>query len=246
MSEKGLRILRDERSLLMASLALATVVSWLYLIRMAGGMSAMPADSGFRAWPTFIMWAVMMIGMMVPTAMPGILTLAAAERRMRAARAPTVAYLIAIGYVLAWTAFSVGATAAQWVLHELALLSAAQSLNDPTLAGGLLVVAGAFQLTPVKHACLRYCRSPLGLLVEGFPSCPGSAVSVGMRLGLYCVGCCWALMALMFAGGVMSLFWMALLTFVILLEKVVANWHGFSNLLAAGLVVYGVWLMLGA
>ena len=246
MQTRALHYLRDDRAWLTAGLALATAVSWAHLVRMADMASAMPPAEGFRAWPTFLMWTVMMVAMMVPTALPGILAFATAERRTRTAGVSSLPWLLAAGYVVAWAGFSMVATGAQWMLHELAALSAAGALRSPLLAGGILVAAAVFQLTPMKEACLRHCRSPLGIVAQGLPPGRAAALGTGVRLGAYCIGCCWALMALMFVGGVMSLWWMARLTVVILLEKVVARWQRFTNLLAAGLAAYGTWLMLGA
>lgn len=245
MSATARRLVRDQRTPLVAGLVLAATASWLYLIRMAGEMPAMSAEPMFRAAPTLVMWAVMMVGIMVPTAMPGILAFAKAEMHTRPADRPTRSWALAAGYVLAWTGFAFAATGTQWLLHEAAVLSAAKALDSPVLAGGVLVTAGLFQFTPLKHACLRYCRSPIGLLLQGVPEKNGAVLTTGIRFGLYCVGCCWALMALMFVGGVMSLSWMALLTMFILLEKVVGRWRLFSSALGLTLAAFGLFVMSG-
>ncbi|UYG09176.1 DUF2182 domain-containing protein [Halomonas sp. M4R1S46] len=226
---------------LVASLILAAVASWAYMFDMAG----MPAmGGGFMAWSTFVMWTVMMVAMMLPTATPAILVFAAATTRPPGRSAP-LPYLFAVGYLLAWTGFAAVATAAQWGLHELALLSPGKALGAPTWAGALLLGAGLFQWTRVKDACLRGCRSPMGLVAEGLPDTAGRALRAGIRLGLYCTGCCWALMALMFVGGVMSLAWMAGLTLLILLEKLTHHPRRLSQGVGLGLIAYGGWLLLG-
>ncbi|MBB3232866.1 DUF2182 domain-containing protein [Halomonas stenophila] len=237
----SLQTLRHDRALLLACLGLATVLSWWYLVRMAGGMPAMEAPMPFRPWATFSMWMVMMVGMMLPGAAPGILMFAAARSRGRAGRA--LPYLFALGYLLAWAGYAALATATQGGLQALGLLTPSQALGG-SVPGGLLLAAGAFQWTPWKHACLRRCRSPLGMVAEGFPANRRRALSAGIRLGLYCAGCCWVLMALMFVGGVMSLAWMALLTLIILLEKVVSPWRRLADALGLALVAYGGWLLL--
>lgn len=237
-----LQPLRHERAMLIGCLSLAIVLSWWFLIRMAGGMPAMEGPMPFRPWPTLIMWMVMMVGMMLPGAVPGILLFVAA--RPQGSREATLPYLFTLGYLLAWAGYAVLATTSQWGLHALGLLTPTQALegNDP--AGLLLVAAGAFQWTPWKHACLRRCRSPLGMVAEGFPQTPHRALGAGLRLGLYCAGCCWVLMALMFVGGVMSLAWMALITLIILLEKVIVPWRHLANGFGLTLVAVGSWLVL--
>lgn len=227
---------------LVASLILAAVAGWAYLIDMATDMSAM--GGGFLAWPTFVMWTVMMVAMMLPTAAPAVLVFAATTRRLPGRSAP-LPYLFAGGYLLAWTGFAALATAAQWGLHELALLSPDQALGTPPWAGVVLLGAGLFQWTRLKDACLRGCRSPMGLVAEGLPESPGRALRAGGRFGLYCTGCCWALMALMFVGGVMSLAWMAGLTLFILLEKLTRHPRRLSQGVGLGLIAYGGWLLLG-
>ncbi|ATJ82462.1 DUF2182 domain-containing protein [Halomonas beimenensis] len=225
---------------LVASLALAAVAAWAYLIDMAG----MPAMGGFVAGPTFVMWTVMMVAMMLPTVAPVILVFAAATRRQPGRSAP-LPYVFAAGYLLAWTGFAAVATAAQWGLHELTLLSPDQALDAPTWAGMMLLGAGFFQWTRLKDACLRGCRSPMGLVAQGLPDRPVRALRAGLRLGLYCTGCCWALMALMFVGGVMSLAWMAGLTLFILLEKLTRHPRRLSQGVGMLLIGYGGWLLLG-
>ncbi|MDV6319533.1 DUF2182 domain-containing protein [Chromohalobacter sp. HP20-39] len=238
----SLQTLRHGRALLLACLALAIVLSWWHLIHMTGGMPAMDIAMSFRPWATFAMWMVMMVGMMLPGAAPGILMFAAS--RSRESKGDTLPYLFTLGYLLAWAGYSALATTAQWGLHTHGLLTTSQALSGNLLAGLLLMTAGAFQWTPWKQACLRRCRSPLGMLVEGFPTKRHRALTAGLRLGLYCAGCCWALMALMFVGGIMSLAWMALLTLIILLEKVIAPWKRLSDMLGLVLVAYGSWLLI--
>ncbi|SEL43904.1 DUF2182 domain-containing protein [Halomonas daqiaonensis] len=238
----SLHTLRHDRALLVGCLALATVLSWWYLVRMAGGMPGMEAPMSFRPWATFIMWMVMMVGMMLPGAAPGILMFAAARPQLRTGA--SLPYLFALGYLLAWAGYAALATTSQWGLHALGLLSYSRALNDSVPAGLLVLAAGAFQWTPLKHACLYRCRSPLGMVAEGFPASRVRALRAGILLGLYCAGCCWALMALMFIGGVMNLAWMALLTLVILLEKLVSPWKCLADGLGLALVAYGGWLLL--
>ena len=150
----------------------------------------------------FIMWAVMMAAMMLPTAMPMVTVFATLNRR-RSEAARTVAFVA--GYVALWTAFGAAATAAQWALQARGLLSPMIVSMSPALSAALLMIAGVFQFTPLKQACLRACRSPLGFLLTDWRDGLWGAARMGLRHGLYCLGCCWALMALLFVGGAMNL-----------------------------------------
>lgn len=227
---------------LVASITAAAALAWWYMIRMAGMMPAMPAD-GAPFVATVTMWTVMMVAMMLPGAMPSLLSMAALARR-RPGTAPLLPYLFAAGYLLAWTGYAVAAAGAQYALDAVSLFSAGSRVESSVLAGGLLVAAGVFQLTPLKDVCLRYCRSPFGLLAAGPLEGVRGTVGLGLRQGLYCIGCCWALMLLMFVFGVMNLAWMALLTLLILVEKLAGGrWHLVRGV-GVALVIGGVWLVL--
>jgi predicted metal-binding membrane protein len=136
------------------------------------------------------------------------------------------------------------ATGAQWVLHDAALVSAMGVSTSRWLGGGLLVAAGAYQFTGVKDACLRQCRSPLGFLLNEWRPGPGGAVVMGLRHGALCIGCCWALMALLFVLGVMNLWWIALVASVVLLEKIVPS-DALTKALGGSLMVWGTVLVIG-
>jgi predicted metal-binding membrane protein len=164
----------------------------------------------------FIMWAVMMAAMMLPTAMPMVSVFGSLNKR-QGEGGRTVAFVA--GYLVLWTVFAVAATAAQWALQSRGLLSPMIVSMSPVLSGALLMIAGAFQFSPLKQACLRACRSPLGFLLTDWRGGLSGAARMGVRHGLYCLGCCWALMALLFVGGVMNLLWIAALTLLIAVEK---------------------------
>jgi predicted metal-binding membrane protein len=169
---------------------------------------------------TFAMWAVMMVGMMAGSAAPVLLLFAAARAR-RAERGGRLAVLMfGLGYITVWIGFSACAALAQWVLHETALLSPTMAASNPYLAGAILIAAGAYQLTPWKGACLTQCRSPLGFLMTNWREGQFGALQMGIRHGAYCLGCCWALMCVLFVVGVMNLIWVAALTAFVLLEKI--------------------------
>jgi len=165
------------------------------------------------------------------------------NRNRGAAGRPTVsAGVFLLGYLVVWTAFSAVATTAQWGLHEAAVLSSGMALTSPLWAGAVLIMAGVFQWTPLKHACLSHCRSPLSFLMTEWREGASGALIMGLRHGVYCVGCCWVLMALLFVVGVMNLFWVAAISVFVLLEKTVPAGQGVAR--AAGLVLVGVGLFL--
>jgi predicted metal-binding membrane protein len=164
----------------------------------------------------FIMWAVMMAAMMLPSAAPMILWFAVLNRR-RSEGAKTLLFVAA--YLALWAAFSGAAVAAQWLLQSIGYLSPMIVSKSCVLNGALLLIAGVFQLSPLKHVCLRACRSPLGFLTSDWRDGLWGACNMGIRHGLYCLGCCWALMALLFVGGVMNLLWIAALAGLVAIEK---------------------------
>lgn len=247
-------MLTRERVVIVAGLLLLAALSWVYLFRLAGDMATLGAmQPVWKPWGaldallTFAMWAVMMVGMMVPSAAPMVLVFVAINRR-RAARGdaylPTGAFVL--GYLVVWTAFSALATLAQWALHSAALLSPMMTGTSPLLGGALLIAGGAFQWTPLKHACLARCRSPLGFLLGEWRDGPRGALVMGLRHGAFCTGCCWALMALLFVGGVMNLLWVALIAAFVLLEKVLPAGDAVAKAAGLGLVGWGAWMMLAA
>ena len=170
----------------------------------------------------FIMWSVMMIGMMIPSAAPMILLFARVQRRKLADQAPTARIAVfTTGYLLIWTSFSLIATGLQWALTELRLLSPMMESTSQFLAVGFLLTAGIYQLTPLKLACLKQCQSPIGFLTSHWKDGAPGSLSMGIEHGMFCLGCCWLLMTLLFVGGVMNLIWVAVIATFVLLEKVV-------------------------
>ncbi len=211
----------------------------------------MMADMGMRMdlpWGavdvffTFTMWAVMMVGMMMASAAPVVLLFAGMHRGRGAQRAPSRLFAFSAGYLLVWTAFSAGAALAQWALHQAALLSPAMTTASAPLSGAILIAAGVYQLTPFKGACLRHCRSPLGFLMSHWREGTSGALRMGVDHGTYCLGCCWALMCVLFVVGVMNLVWVAAIAIVVLVEKVgpagvvVARVAGVAMIAAGALV----------
>jgi predicted metal-binding membrane protein len=244
----------------LAGLVALVVVAWLYLVHLARDMAememhfamgmAMPLMqpwSGVELLFLFVMWGVMMVAMMTPSASPIILMFSALNRRRAQHQGPVVRTgLFAVGYLIAWTVYSAAAATAQWVLHGLALVSPMMVSTSPYLGGGLLVAAGIFQWTPLKRACLTQCRSPMGFIMTEWREGPLGALIMGVRHGVYCVGCCWMLMALLFVAGVMNLVWVAVIATFVLVEKVVPAGERVSQVAGVVLVLAGVALMIRA
>jgi len=158
----------------------------------------------------------------LPSAMPMVLVFAAANRSRRARGGdfvPTAVF--AAGYLIAWAVFGLAATFSEWGLEQAALVSPATQRVGPTLGAGITIAAGLYQLTPLKNACLAHCRSPLDFVLNHWREGAAGAVRMGLEYGFYCLGCCWVLMALLFAVGIMNLLWMAVLTAFVLIEKLV-------------------------
>ena len=227
---------RRDRFLVAGCIGVIAALAWAYLLYLGHQMSSsmeydrMMADMGMamsEPWRaadvlfTAVMWTVMMIGMMAPSAAPVLLLFAASVRARQPSSPfapPVVAF--AAGYLLVWTAFSAAAALAQWGLHETSMLSSAMAASSGWLSGSILIGAGVYQFTPVKGACLTQCRSPLGFLLGHWRSGTAGALRMGVRHGVQCLGCCWALMCVLFVVGVMNLLWVAALSAFVLVEKV--------------------------
>ena len=239
------------------------VLAWLYLWRGAGmGMSALDmttlslfphrqadvAGEMVSTWPLVAaMWWTMMIAMMTPSAAPLVLLYGLVLRRHAAPGQNS--YLLSLvllgGYLMVWLAFAIAATALQKALQPAGLLSGMMLWSKSSaLSAAVLAAAGLYQLSNLKHACLAQCRSPVRFLTEHWrPGYFGSFV-LGVRHGGYCVGCCWMLMALLFVGGVMNLIWIAVLTLIVLAEKLLPAGAMIGKLLGALLIVWAVATLL--
>ena len=251
-------VLKRDRAIVAFGLAGVAILSWTYLIYMDWGMRhmdvgmemvIMPAMEHWTAWDlvlVFLMWAVMMVAMMVPAASPVILLFAEINRRRNEQQGTLVATgQFLLGYLTAWTGFSVLATLAQWGLLTATLVSPTMESTSKALGAGLLLTAGLFQFSRLKYACLAHCRPPLGFLATEWRGGSWGAFRMGVKHGGYCLGCCWALMGLLFAFGVMNLLWVASISILVLAEKIVP----FKQLVspAAGLVFIGwaAWIVFG-
>ncbi len=223
-------LLRD-RWLVGAALVVAVGLCWAWIVPMALDMyGSMTGPSAWMMTDTWdlvhwglllAMWVVMMAGMMLPSAAPTLLLYAGVIRKSpESQRASAHVYAFAGGYLLVWTAFSVIATALQRLLAHLLLLTPMMESGNRLFGGALLIVAGSYQLTPFKRTCLESCRSPAAFLASHWQRGVAGGFRLGVAHGLFCLGCCWALMLLLFVGGVMNLWWIAALTVFVLLEKV--------------------------
>lgn len=242
-----------DRALILSGIGLVCALSWLYLIPAAldmyGSMNGLAAWMMQKQWTAtygvliFLMWAVMMAAMMLPSAIPALLTFSTIVRRRAQPDRPVArTYAFAGGYLLAWTLFSAAATVLQWLLAEAALLSPMMESASATMSGFLLVLAGIYQWTPLKRACLESCRAPLLVLSRRWRPGIEGALRMGLGHGLYCIGCCWALMLLLFVAGVMSLEAITAITVFVLFEKIMPFGELGGRLTGVAMIVTGLWI----
>jgi predicted metal-binding membrane protein len=219
--------LAAQRAVLVGAMALATAAAWMYLIRSGERMMGGPQHAVLIALPV---WAAMMIGMMLPGATPMFAAYAGVNERNGSRWQPLAAFVLA--YLSLWIGVSALGAWFQQALMGAGLLSHMGVSTRPLLSGALLVLAGVYQFSPLKQACLRRCRSPLGFLLTEWRPGTSGALKLGGRHGVECLLCCWALMALMFVLGTMNLVWMAALTVLMLVEKsapagqIIGRWSG--------------------
>jgi predicted metal-binding membrane protein len=219
---------------LVGSLLGVALVAWIVTVQRMRGMDAGPGtDLGTLGWFLGI-WVTMMAAMMLPAAAPTVLLFARVRRHAHTA-------MFVLGYLLAWTGYGLAAYALYRVVRSVAPAFVAWDERGPWVAGAALAAAGLYQLTPLKTVCLRHCRSPLHVLIGGRPGRLG-AVRMGIEHGGYCVGCCTGLMVALFALGVMSLLWMAVVTVAIVAEKALPGGELLGRVLAVALVAAGLWV----
>lgn len=231
------RPMMRDRLTVLASLLGVAAVAWIHLWRDAARMSSMSMAEAavVQVWsagwllPVFVMWTIMMVAMMLPSAVPAILLYGSMARknRERGSVLPSV-WLFTAGYLAAWTAFGLVATLLQAALRGAALVSPMMASSSNLLNGGLLIVAGVYQWLPAKHACLDKCRDPLQSFLFRWRSGASGTFRMGLEHGAFCTGCCWALMLLLFTAGVMNLLWVALIAAYVLAEKLLPapRWAG--------------------
>jgi predicted metal-binding membrane protein len=267
-------VLTRNRVIVLFALAVITVLAWAYLwslsrdmaVVMTAPMTSMPGMQempgmlmpaamapGFAPWSwqhalvQFAMWSVMMVGMMTPSVAPAVLIYSrVADQASRAGAqfAPPICF--ATGYLISWTLFAAVATAAQWGLERGALLTPMLVSANRAMGGGILLAAGAYQWTSLKDSCLAHCRAPLSFIQRhgGFKPGVRASVRLGFVHGLTCIGCCWALMALLFVAGVMNLLWIAAIMFLVLVEKIVPYGRTVARTAGAAAIVVGACMLV--
>ncbi len=261
-------VVRRDRTVVVAGLVGIVVIAWAYMLHLATGMQNMEAGMhagrspemdmqmllpNTAAWGvadvafTWIMWTVMMVAMMTPSVAPMVVLFTQISRQRRVQHNRFLATgVFLVSYLLVWTIFSVGATVMQFGLHAAALLSPIMMRTSPIVGGVVLIMAGIYQFTPLKHACLSRCRTPLGFLLNEWREGVHGAFVMALRHGSYCVGCCWLLMALLFVAGVMNLLWVATIAAYILIEKTLPVGQWLSRVLGVVSIGWGAWLIIRA
>lgn len=248
-------LFRRDRLVVGGGLVSVSALAWVYLLRLNWAMDGMkmsvamaaPLAQGWNAIDLvllFVMWSVMMIAMMVPSAAPMIVVFAQLNRQRQERENPAMpTALFLAAYLVVWAGFSAVAMLAQWGLHSAALLSPMMVSTSPVLGGLLLIAAGGYQWTSLKRACLVRCRSPLAFLLTEWRDGRRGAFLMGLKHGLYCLGCCSILMALLFVAGVMNLLWVTTIAAFILAEKVLPRGDVAGRLAGAVLVLAGFALL---
>jgi predicted metal-binding membrane protein len=245
---------RTDQTAVYVGLGGVTAVAWIVTVQLSAGMrtladsvdmaAAMPS-AGWQLLLTAGMWAAMMVGMMVPSATPMVLAYAEWTRRGpgNGRRLLAIASFLA-GYLVVWSAFSLLAASLHVALDRAGLVTSMGAIARPAAGGTLLVIAGLFQLSPWKESCLRACRTPFGFLVGEWRDGARGALTMGIRHGAFCLGCCWLLMAVLFVVGAMHLGWMAAIAVLVLIEKIAPRWLHIGQAGATVLVGWGTWTLL--
>ena len=247
-------ILKRDRIIVLAGLAVIAALAWAYIAHEAWEMNnmdvAMCMGMSARRWGMtdflllFLMWTVMMAAMMIPSVSQVVLLYAGAVRQKgHGGGIAGLTGAFVLGYLASWTGFSLLAALAQFGLHDAALISPMMVSTSPIFGGAILIAAGVFQWTPWKYACLNHCRSPLGFLMTEWRNGAGGAFVMGLRHGTYCVGCCWLLMAVLFVTGVMNILWVAVIAGFVLIEKLAPSGEWFGRGAGILLAGYGVWMV---
>jgi len=234
--------LKRGRVVVLGALLAIIALAWGYILTGAGMDMMAPAVWNFGyACLMFTMWWVMMVAMMLPSATPMVLLFATLNRKQKENDKPYVPTAVfASAYLIVWAGFSLVAVAVQWGLESMALLSPMLESASVVLGGVLLMTAGLYQLTPLKQACLKHCRSPLQFILTRWRSGANGAFHMGIEHGAYCVGCCWFLMGLLFFGGIMNLYWIVGLAVYVLLEKTIPVGHWISHTAGIALTIWGI------
>ena len=261
------RIMTHDTWVVIGAVSLIVLLAGVYTA-MGVGMSMSPFDMTRMAGPigepmamgpsvlwnwgyallVFLMWWVMMIAMMTPSAAPVLLLFTALKRRgKQKTQATSLSITLLVGYLIAWMGFSAAATLLQWLTETLEITNGPMmTIGSKPVAGFVLIAAGLYQFSPLKAACLRHCRSPAHFLSAHNRKGYLGALEMGMHHGAYCLGCCWALMALLFVGGIMNLYWIVGLAIYVLAEKLIPYPRLFSQATGVVLITIGAWLVISA
>ena len=239
------RIARNERGIVVAALILLGLFAWLWTVVVAG--TALTGATGSMAMTspavavTFIMWWLMMVAMMLPSAAPAILLYGRVRSQRSGAGAIASTGLFLAGYLLIWAGVALAATSLQLIALGIGLIDPmAMRVASPVLAGTTLVAAGLYQFLPIKDSCLTQCRSPADFLSRNWRSGATGAVRLGVLHGAFCIGCCWLLMALLFVGGVMNLTWIAGLSVLVAAEKMIPRGALLARVAGIVLILWGM------
>jgi predicted metal-binding membrane protein len=243
-------IFRD-RAIVLASLVVIAGLAWIYLFNLAQNMAEMGDMPGMVMSPTpapfsltAVMWAAMMIGMMLPSALPMILLFTTVQWKQ--GKQPVLATSsFAAGYLLIWVGFAVAAAAVQVKLEEMALLSQGLAFTSARLAGAAFLLSALYEFSPFKSRCLTQCSSPLAFITSHWRPGLVGALRMGLSHGAFCVGCCWALMLLLFTAGVMNLLWVAVLAALVLVQKVLPHPRVATTIAGSLMGVAGLVLIFG-
>ncbi|MDX1585257.1 MAG: DUF2182 domain-containing protein [Balneolaceae bacterium] len=241
--------LKTDRYVVIAGLLFITILSWFYIVWLAMEMD--PDAPNMHAWGVtdfvmmFVMWSVMMVAMMTPSVSPMVLVFHQVYQKREKIKRPIIpTFLFLSAYLVVWTLFSLAATLLQWGLHSAALLSPMMVSTSPLLGGVILILAGIFQFTALKYACLRRCRSPLAFILQEWNEGTQGAFMLGVKHGIYCVGCCWMLMIILFVTGVMNLLWVAIIAGFVLIEKIIPRGYLIGRITGTVLLICGIWLIV--
>jgi predicted metal-binding membrane protein len=242
---------RQTRTTVWLALLLLAAIAWIIIFQqtqMIGsvnqGMAAM--EAGPISLLLFLpLWISMMVAMMFPAIAPVVSLFATISTKRRAARQQAAPpWIFLVGYLCVWSLFGIGAYLLSLVVPAIGMMAAGLRMDNPMAAGIVLILAGLYQLSPLKQVCLRHCRSPLGVILHGWHDGYGGAFRMGFKHGAYCLGCCWGLMLVLFAVGLMNLVWMLLLTVAIFVEKVLPQGPFISKVIALALVLFGIFTLV--
>ena len=256
-TEKGFPLLSRENLFIFLSMLLLISAAWLYIFylnstRSMESMGSMEGMSAPQMKPfgladflgAFLMWSSMMAAMMIPSAMPMILVFAAVYKKRQSQKKEFVpAWIFTSGYILVWVLFSAAAASLQVLFHNFAIISDGMKLVSHFVSGIVLIIAGTYQFTPLKNTCLKNCQSPLNFIMGGWRNGKKGAFTMGLKHGAYCLGCCWALMLLLFVAGIMNILWIALIAMFVFFEKILGKEKLVSYISGTALILFGIYMI---